>query len=390
MSTPFSAAPPAIGYLYQLIPYALYVVLKQTGKQETYIRLEKLDDIELCEGSTPLECFQVKHTTGPLTDRSSDLWRTIRVWSENYSQGILKLPETILTFATTANAPEGSIASLLRPGAERQVELALKQMLCETEKATDTLASMFAAFKSLNSNQQRSLVEAIQVLDNAPNVDEIGEYITKMFVGVHDECRTLVYSDLLGWWYIKVVQHLRNGSVEPISRASICTKIAELSDKYKRKLHDPFIDELLPANYDYDNRTFVLQLKLIELPAEMINIAKRDFYCIGKSRSWLIDELHLDKLTTYDQRLKEEWILCVNEVIDEHDPTQCDETEQRKIGRKIYRSVQRQVNIPIHDELLDLRYTRGSYHILADAAGIPDVGWHPHFKVMLSKVLGAE
>lgn len=150
MSTLFSAGPQALGYLYQTIRYSLYVIVENLGREDRYLRIEKLDDIEIVDGDTPQNSIQVKQTATNLTSRSKDFWKTIRVWSENLRDGRLKLPETILSLATTARAPDNSIASLLRQE-NRQPELALQMMLEETKNITSSLKDEFAAFTSIEA-----------------------------------------------------------------------------------------------------------------------------------------------------------------------------------------------------------------------------------------------
>ena len=130
------------------------------GRQEHYLRIEKLDDIEIVDGDTPYNSIQVKQTVTNLTNRSTDFWKTIRVWSENLYHARIKLPNTTLTLATTAKAPANSIASFLRQE-NRQPETALQMMLKETKHVTDNLSKEFAAFTLLLPEQQESLVNAI-------------------------------------------------------------------------------------------------------------------------------------------------------------------------------------------------------------------------------------
>ena len=86
MSTSFSATagPQALGYLYQA-QYALYTLLTADGEESALI-LEGLDDVEL-QSATATELQQLKHhlsTTrqAVLSNRSTDFWKTLRVWGD--------------------------------------------------------------------------------------------------------------------------------------------------------------------------------------------------------------------------------------------------------------------------------------------------------------------
>lgn len=69
-----------IGYLYQ-VRNALCLLL-QKDNTSAQISIEKFDDIAFEDNGTPLDLIQVKHhikKTGSLSDKSVDLWRTLKV-----------------------------------------------------------------------------------------------------------------------------------------------------------------------------------------------------------------------------------------------------------------------------------------------------------------------
>jgi hypothetical protein len=71
--------------------------------------------------------LQLKHhlgTNAALTDASSDLWKTIRIWSTQYAGGQLSPAATKLSVITTSQAPDDSIAALLRPDTQRDPSMA--------------------------------------------------------------------------------------------------------------------------------------------------------------------------------------------------------------------------------------------------------------------------
>src|ERR1039457_5375541 len=111
----FSAQESGLGYLYQS-RYALWLLLD--GPEEQEVVLETLDDIVLSQDGPPRDLLQTKHNALParLTDASSPLWKTLRIWSTHVKDGVIQVPPTTLTLITTAEAPAASIAAALRPG----------------------------------------------------------------------------------------------------------------------------------------------------------------------------------------------------------------------------------------------------------------------------------
>ena len=68
------------GYLYQVL-YALLLLLENENLNYR-ISIEKFDDISFEDGYSLREMIQTKHHSKPgnLTDKSVDLWRTIKIY----------------------------------------------------------------------------------------------------------------------------------------------------------------------------------------------------------------------------------------------------------------------------------------------------------------------
>ena len=87
-TTSFDASLSALGYLYQC-RYALLLALQHDEDSDLQMSIEKLDDVAfLGDGVAhinPAELLQFKHhikRQGGLSDKSADIWKTIRIWSE--------------------------------------------------------------------------------------------------------------------------------------------------------------------------------------------------------------------------------------------------------------------------------------------------------------------
>ncbi len=114
----FSAAPSAAGYLYQA-RLALALCLKYVnGDVGVDVGIERLDDVSFESGGSALELLQAKHhidRVASLSDKSVDLWKTLRVWSEAAAKDPTLPARTRLALVTTGSAPAESAASILRP-----------------------------------------------------------------------------------------------------------------------------------------------------------------------------------------------------------------------------------------------------------------------------------
>jgi hypothetical protein len=392
MSTEFSAGSQALGYLFQA-RYALYLIL--TNKEELELAVESLDDITFFEEEkNPTELLQLKHhiNQASLTDSSSDLWKTIRVWSTQLQDKKISLPDTLLTLVTTAKTPENSAAFLLRPVKVRNSKLALDKLLkVANESENKNLTKSFEAFKALNPTQQQLLIDSIQIIDSSPDIIDITPKIKEKLIAVRREHRDSVYERLEGWWFGKVVKHLRDNSANFISGFEVRDKICEINDQFKPDaLPIDFFDLEIPeqSELSQDKRLFVKQLKEIAVNHKRIEKAISDYYKAFEQRSrWAREELLFgDEIEKYEKRLIDEWERYTLALQDEMADSNENEGECKKLGRKVFNWMEQEADIRIRSQVTEPYVMRGSYHMLADKKP-PPVHWHPKFVERLTQLL---
>lgn len=118
-----------LGYLYQ-VRYALALLL-ENDNSDFQISIEKFDDVAFSKDGMPKQLIQLKHhiqRQGSLTDGSTDLWRTLKVWIDVLSDSPDILDGTEFLIVTTAIAPDGTAASYLKKGKNRNAERAYEKL----------------------------------------------------------------------------------------------------------------------------------------------------------------------------------------------------------------------------------------------------------------------
>ncbi|MUH00997.1 hypothetical protein F7734_55545 [Scytonema sp. UIC 10036] len=392
MSTGFSAGSQALGYMFQA-RCALYLIL--TNKEEAQLAIESLDDITFFDNeNNAQELLQLKHHTKPasLTDSSVDFWKTIRVWSTLLKENKILLPDTLLTLVTTAEAPQDSAAFFLRPTKGRDSNRAVKKLVQVANTSDNkSLKSSFDAFKALTSTEQELLVDSIQILDYSPDIIDLTPKIKEKLVAVRREHRNSVYERLEGWWFGKVVQHLRDNSVNFISGFEVRDKICEINDQFKPDaLPIDFFDLEIPEQFtmSQDKRRFVAQLKEIAVNNKRIEKAILDYYKAFEQRSrWAREELLFGgEIEKYEKRLIDEWERYMLALQDEMPDSSENELEHQKFGREVFKWMEQKADIRIRSQVTEPYVMRGSYHILADQ-NPPRVHWHPKFLERLTQLL---
>ena len=392
MNTDFSAGEQALGYLYQT-RCALWLLL--TGSEEQELILETLDDIVFEEEGMPWQLLQTKHhcKAASLTDTSPELWKTIRIWSTHIMARAIMPDSVRMTLLTTAVASDNSIAARLRAGTDRNSGSALPDLVHVAQTSKNTfLEKAFAVFLALSPTDQKALVDSIYILDQSANIDDVAHRIKDMIrVAVSREHRNGLYERVEGWWFQKVIAHLRSQSRDAIAAFEVVDKIRSIADQFRPDaLPIDFLDAQ-PTEVDAtsDNRLFVQQLRAIAIQNRRIEKAIVDYYRAFEQRSrWAREDLLIgDELGQYERKLVDEWERFTLAFVDDQPGLGQAETKLQHIGRQIYKWAELDADVRIRPSVTEPYVMRGSYHILADNRP-PRVWWHPKFIERVAQLLG--
>lgn len=382
----FDATPSALGYIYQ-VRYALLLALKKIGEAEDpddcFISIEKLDDIAFEEGGSPVELLQAKYhgSPGNLTDRSADIWKTIRVWCDFIVHKNLQIKEATFTLLTTETAMPNSIASYLGADAKtRDTQSALivmREIVQETQNATNKNA--YEAFAALELWQQESLLKSTYVITNSPNILDVEQKIKRQIrLSASAQHADAFTSRLEGVWFKRVIDVMSSDDQSTISIGELVSIIDDLRSQFLPGNLPSDFDEIDPGEINIENneRVFVEQLRLIGANNRVIKNAIIDYYRAFEQRSrWSRDNLvKPGEIKKYLNRLKDEWESQSSLIEMAHDLSQ----EQQKVisGLKLYTVCQSNSALPIRSEFKSAYVARGSYHTLSDSK---DIGWHTDY-----------
>lgn len=385
--TNFSAAPSALGYLYQ-VRYALVLLLEAT-EENSVVSLEKLDDVAFEIDGEPAELLQFKHHVSQranLTDGSIDLWKTLRVWMSKVRDGSLDLSTAILTLVTTSQAPRNSAAALLREGANRDEAEALRKLRVAGSSSTNSIIqTAWEEFNSAGAGAQETLVARIRVIDTAPDIERARQRLEEILrFSTRPKFVAPLCDRLEGWWFRRAVSHLREPEAYPgISLVEARAELNDLSEQFRMDnlpMDFPVELDMDEDQLKPDERMFIEQLRLVLVSNDRIKMAISDYWRAFQQRSrWVREDLILDEdLDKYQDRLIREWkelFLMMKEALH-------DKSDHAVEGRKLYnRVVIEGEHIPIRPSFPNPYVMRGSFHMLANGLRI---GWHPQFKERLA------
>ena len=386
MSSGFSAAPSALGYIYQC-EVALLEYLRRDDPALD-VSIELLDDVAFEGAQTELLQSKYEITPGSLGDASTNLWKTLRVWAET----AVARPDALLVLFTTSLAADGSTAALLRDNDDRDPQTAHDRLVA-TGRATSNrqLEKAVEAFLGLDDAHRRDMVERIVIVDAQPVIAELdAAYTRELRHAAPRDRRPALVTRLREWWLMRAEQHLdavARGEHPRIRGQEIEAKIADLRDQ--------LTDDSLPIDLEglaeptdeevaENQRMFVMQLRLIALSNKRIALAVHDHNRAFAQRArWVREDLIVTgELEAYERRLVEEWQRL--SLPDTDDSVELEEEAARELGRTIQRACEDAAIEPIRPKVTAPYVMRGSLHMLADHRRI---GWHPDWVARLERLV---
>lgn len=385
-----SAAQSAAGYLYQArlgLAECLRYAYVDSGID---IAIEKLDDVSFEKDGTPLELLQTKHhlkKQADLTDASVDLWKTLRVWAEAIKADPSLPGRTRFALVTTAQAPDGSAASYLRPAGGDAVRDPAKAdallMAAAAASKNVALEKAIATFTGLAPAMRQALVASIEVMDGVPLIADLEVVIEDSLRMIAPRGKTAIAREQLeGWWWPRICATLQAETPGTISVLEVEQKLDDIRDGLKRDALPLDMEHAEPSEDELgqlDEMRFVRQLRTVGLGANRLQYAMRDFYRAFAQRSrWTRQSLLFDgEVSRYEKTLIEEWQPRFAKMCDGLKPG-CEEAAARQAGQDLYYWVETEARFPFRT--ITRRFLNvGSYHILANDLR---VGWHRDFEAL--------
>lgn len=399
----YSAAASLLGYIYQSRLALLESLKRLKSDPDIAVAIETLDDVVFEKDGSPTEVIQVKHhitRKASLTNASTDLWKTIRIWCDLFSGGLSE-ENSILCLMTTEEAADNSAARHLRIEGRNIAEA--ENLLLQTSQTSSNESNKegYQKFNSFTPEQRKALLARVYILDNCPLSKDLQSYLSEELWGHCERQHSDQFLTYLeGWWLQRVVAGLdgseltdiadmkidsesftrKKHKILKITGREIDAQLVDLRERFKSDslpIH-PEIQSAKPDVTSFSNWAFIKQLRLINVSENRIKRAVTNFYKASEQRSrWVRESLIIDDdLERYDDLLKEEWGIHFDQSKDAMplNPTDADRIAS---GQKVYQWAEAEAHIPIRPSCQDRFITRGSYQMLANRLR---VGWHPEFE----------
>lgn len=381
-----------IGYLYQ-VRFALALLLDDDNPN-SQISIEKFDDIAFSQDGEPRQLIQLKHHVqkhGNLSDSSTDLWRTLKVWIDTIKKSPEILNEAKFLIITTAIAPDNTASSYLKDNEIRDVNIAYQKLKVVSDKSENKEhKKYYDAFSGMEESIMKKLLSQTYIIDKASKITDVEKTFRKQIrYSCVPKYEDPICQRLEGWWYKKAIEALCSDKPIFVTQSQVRTLIVSISQEYtdENLPIDIFdIEDFQEGDLGTDEKVFYEQLKLISIGNRRMQMALRDYYRAFRQRAnWIRNDLlYINELEKYEERLIDEWEHSFAAM--EDDLAQCvgvTENEKIKEGRKLFSDIEKR-DIRIRPKCQEAFVMRGSYHILANQLR---VGWHKDFYERLRQLI---
>lgn len=379
--TTFSAAEPALGYLYQ-IRYALLQMFRLP--ENTTCLIEGDDDIDFSDPEEGRLLASLKHKAPGdlLTDLCPDFWKSVRIWLSYY----LKNPDSNPSFFlfTTGSVAANSFLKNFLPNSlwDDNTLASIQTILSKTESKTIDMTKEL--LKSLPVEKEKDFYKRITIFDQQKRIEDIPKEIMDSMRTERVQFRKPIYQRLEGWWVDECINILTKRREKPLCGIEISEILNGISQQFR--------DDALPIDFaqaepkdgvnpDSDERLFVRQLKAIGMKSERLRRAILDYYRAFEQRaSWVRENVTLTgEVECYDDRLADEWRRLKEIIWEELQDSSSEEILQSK-GKELFNriSTSDHANLRIRAHVTEPYVVMGSYHMLANE-NMPRVHWHPRF-----------
>jgi len=386
------ASSSALGYMYQVKWALLELVRGAHTRPDQTLTLESLDDIGWQSDSGSVkELLQLKHhksgASGDLTDTSSDVWRTLKVWLDDAR--FMELNGPVLSIVTTSEAPFDSAMSFLRPE-ERDEDEALRLLnSAATESRSLTTEVSRSAWLLRTEAERRGLLSRVRVLDLSTSIEGVDELVRRALgVAIPIGFENIFLDRIWAWWFRVAVDLLAKRRTW-IDGLTFHRVVSNIRDQFAADNLVTTVDD--SSEYDqqklmgaHGGRLFVQQLGWLGLRQRQVEKAVLDYHrAITQTTDWIDGNLlQMKELEIFKERLIDEWENSYDDMLNRL-PEGATENDKSEAGRELFVSLRDSPSVQIRDKYTDSFYSRGSRCEIADGG---THGWHPDFEELIRSI----
>jgi hypothetical protein len=372
-----------LGYSLQF-PRALYHLLKCSPDESVCV--EVIGDVATmtAEGGLITEEDKSSIIGNPITDKSTDLWKTLSNWIKASDNGDLNMLNTKFILYCNQSGREGIAgkfsSALNRVEAIEAIEYAIDKLM--DLKPEHAIWDYYDFVINKNKEKLINLIERFEVqLGNGTGYDDIHKEIMKKHVPISQI--DFFTDNLCGWLFKNIIEKIVVKEHAIISWKEFNNQFLVQFDRARRRelidftLHKPYGKEIIKTQIN-TRPLYLMQLEEIGLSEDEIIEAVVDYMKADTNREkWIENEIiDLHVAEEFEEKLKSFWKNQSKLIF----LTNKEKTEKEQGQLLLLNCKLRQVSIRDMDPPDST--IAGTYHALADE---PVLGWHPNWEAFFLK-----
>lgn len=388
--TSHDASSSALGYLYQT-DWALLEMLREARTRPGQaMTLELFDDVAWDADGEVSELLQLKHhqnSVGNLSDKSVDIWKTLKVWLD--SPTFVADSGPMLTLVTTNVPQPGTAASHLLPE-DRDPVMAMDLLDSAAKESTSqTTGAARSAWLAIPRSSRLSMTQRITVVCGAPLVGDIEQGVREEINWALPLGQEDTFISLLWQWWRKVSLDLLQKKRDKVNVIEVQQQVQYIRDMFVPdslptlvELHEIDEDRLLQI---HDAHDFVHQLRWINVGTPQLRKAISDYYrAVTQITRWIDRSLvDLHELKVFEDNLVDEWERAFEDMVEDLNGAD-DESIRQDLGKALWRKLRDSTSVSVRSRYTESFFARGIRHELADRHLI---GWHPDFEARIRTLI---
>lgn len=370
-----------LGYALQF-PRALYHLLR--SKEGDSVCIEVLGDVaqSTAGGDVKAEEDKSSISSNPITDRSTNLWKTFYNWIKAIEDGELDIESTTFILYCNHSGKESLAHQFSNAGNGDKAVEALEQSRQELADV-DESHEIWKFFSFVSDEKSDLFVKVIERFElqvgSSTGFDEVREELKAKFI--HESQIDFVSEKISGWLQEKVMSKIAENEPAVISWSDFSQEMTVCFQRAQRRELFDFAKQFPPSKADIKGHLdarplYVQQLDKIEIGDDEVIRAVTDFMKADINREkWIESEIiDEDVAADFEDRLREYW----NNMRQDIDVTQSSLDDLAK-GKSLYLKCKMRQE-PIREVLPPISTISGTYHALADQ---PVIGWHADWKLLI-------
>lgn len=389
--TSHDASASAIGYLYQTDWALLELLRGARTRADQAMTIELFDDVAWDQDGDIQELLQLKHhqrSSGDLSDKSVDLWKTLKVWLD--TPAFVDDEGPLLTLVTTSGSGSGTAASYLGSDSERDPGRALDLLNAAAIESTAQITEVARKkWLSTPASARLSMTQRMRVIGAAVRIEDVEKEVRTEIVwaipsGQEEAFLALVWR----WWRMVVLDLLRKkrDRVNVMEAKEQVQNIRDLflPDNLPTLVQLSQVDEQLLVE-THSSHLFVHQLRWINVGLPHLRRAIVDYHrAVTQTTQWMDQSLiGLKALEDFDNNLVDEWDSAFQDMMEDLD-LGADEAARQEVGKLLWRKLRESTKVTVRPRYTDPFFARGKRHELADSHRI---GWHPDFEARIEALI---